>query len=401
MTYTDVFGGANIYPSDISYSAVTLTADITLNWPEETSATSNFATSIIDVTASSGGLSILLPDANKASTGQTILLNNRGAQTFLVKNAAGTQVVSIASGTQWQVYISVNTTAAGSWVSLQYGASVSQANASALAGTGIVAVGTLLAQSMPVTAFNSDYTAGVSDRAKTYVWNSTGSGTLTLPDAATMGNNWFINAINSSGGDLSVVPSGTSLIDGLSSKLYQPTESSVIVSDGTDYYTLGFGQAVQFVFDYTTIAIPGTGAYTLSGSELNRVVYKFTGILTGNRTVKVPDTVQQYWVDNATTGSYTLTITSATGSGPGAVINQAARGILYCNGADVVNADTASISYPISVANGGTGAGTAGAALINLGGTSVGIPIFTAASAAVAWTALGVAPAGVVDGGVF
>jgi hypothetical protein len=399
MSYTDVFGGANIYPSDISYSAVTLTTDITLNWPEETSATSNFATSIIDVTASSAGLSIFLPAANKASTGQTVLFNNRGAQTFVVKDSAGTQVVSIAPGLQWQVYISANTTAAGSWVSLQYGASVSQANASALAGTGIIAVGTLLAQSMPVVTFNTNYTAGTVDRARTYNWAATGSGVLTLPDAATLGNNWFINVINSSGGDLNVTPSGTSLIDGLATKLYQPTESSVIVTDGVDYYSLGFGQSVIFVFDYTTIAIPGTGAYTLSGSELNRVVYQFTGILTGNRIVKVPDTVQQYWVDNATTGSYTLTVTSTTGTG--VAVNQGARAILYCDGADVVNADTASVSFPISVANGGTGAGTAGGALINLGGTAVGIPIFTAVSEAAAWAVLGVAPAGVVDGGTF
>ena len=399
MTYTDVFGGANIYPSDISYSAVTLTADITLSWPEETSATANLATSIIDVSASSANLSILLPAANKASTGQTILFNNRGVQTFTVKDSAGTQVVSVVSGTQWQVYISVNTSAAGAWVSLQYGSAVSQANASALAGTGIIAVGTLLAQSMPVVLFNTGYTAGATDRAKTYVWNATGSGILTLSDAATMGNNWFINAINSSGGDLTVTPSGTSLIDGLASKLYQPSESSIIISDGIDYHTLGFGQAVEFVFDYTTIAIPGTGDYTLSGSELNRVVYKLTGILTGHRVVIVPDTVQQYWVDNATTGSYTLTV--STSAGAGAVITQGARAILYCDGTDVVLADTSSISLPVAVSNGGTGATTASAARINLGGTTVGIPIFIAATQQAAWTALGIAPSGVVNGGAF
>lgn len=399
MTYTDVFGGANIYPSDISYSAVTLTADITLSWPEETSATANLATSIIDVSASSANLSILLPAANKASTGQTILFNNRGVQTFTVKDSAGTQVVSVVSGTQWQVYISVNTSAAGAWVSLQYGSAVSQANASALAGTGIIAVGTLLAQSMPVVLFNTGYTAGATDRANTYVWNATGSGILTLSDAATMGNNWFINVINSSGGDLTVTPSGTSLIDGLASKLYQPSESSIIISDGIDYHTLGFGQAVEFVFDYTTIAIPGTGDYTLSGSELNRVVYKLTGILTGHRVVIVPDTVQQYWVDNATTGSYTLTV--STSAGAGAVITQGARAILYCDGTDVVLADTSSISLPVAVSNGGTGATTASAARINLGGTTVGIPIFIAATQQAAWTALGIAPSGVVNGGAF
>ena len=399
MSYTDVFGGANIYPSDISYSAVTLAADITLNWPEETSATANFATSIIDVTASIAGLSILLPAANKASTGKTILFNNPGAETFLVKDSAGTQVVSIVSGTQWQVYISSNTTAAGTWVSLQYGASVSTANASALAGTGIVAVGSVLSQSIPVVSFNSNYTAGVSDRSKLYNWNASGSGVLTLPDAASLGDNWFINVINSSGGDLNVTPGGTSLIDGLATKVYQPTESSIIVSDGTDYYSLGFGQAVTFVFDYTVIAVPGTGDYILSGSELNRVVYKFTGVLTGNRTIKAPDTVQQYWVDNATTGSFTLTITSTTGTG--VTVNQGARAILYCDGANVVDAATASISYPIAVANGGTGSGTAGGARINLGGSTTGIAVFISATQGAAWTALGVAPSGVVDGGTF
>ena len=400
MSYTDVFGGANIYPSDISYSAITLTANVTLSWPEETSATANFATSIIDVTASSAGLSILLPAANKASTGKTILFNNPGAETFVVKDSAGTQVVSIVSGTQWQVYISSNTTAAGTWVSLQYGASVSQANASALAGTGIVAVGAVLAQSMPVVTFNTDYTAGVSDRATTYNWAATGSGTLTLPDAATTGNNWFINVINSGGGDLSVAPSGTALIDGLSAKLYQPNDSSIVVTDGTNYYSLGFGQATVFAFDYTNIAVPGTGTYTLSGSELNRVVYNFTGILTGDRTVTVPATVQQYWVDNATTGSYTLTIASS-GGGSNTAVNQGARAILYCDGTNVLQADTSTITLPIGIATGGTGATTAVGALINLGGTAVGISVFMSPTTGVAWATLGVAPSGVVNGGTF
>jgi len=48
--YTDVFGGANIYPSEISYSAIALSADVTLSWPEETSTNTNLATRIIDVT---------------------------------------------------------------------------------------------------------------------------------------------------------------------------------------------------------------------------------------------------------------------------------------------------------------------------------------------------------------
>lgn len=397
--YTDVFGGANIYPSEISYSAIALTTDVTLSWPEETSTNTNLATRIIDVTAATASLSIFLPDAQKSGVGNTILFNNQGAQTFIVKNAGGTQVASIAAGTVYQIYLTSNTTTNGLWESLQFGATVSEANASALAGTGIVAVGTLLSQSVPITQFNSNYTAGDTDRAKMYMWTGAGSGVLTLPSAATVGNNWFMYLRNSGGGQVTVTPSGVNTIDGLATKDYQPTESSVIISDGSNFYTLGFGQASVFVFDYTTIAIAGTGTYTLTGSELNRIVYQFTGLLTGNRTVIVPATVQQYWIDNATTGSYTLTV--RTSAGTGVAVAQGSRGIYYCNGTDVVDADTTTASYPISIANGGTGATTAGGALINLGGTAVGIPIFEAADQQAAWTVLGVAPAGVVNGGTY
>jgi hypothetical protein len=398
--YTDVFGGANIYPSEISYSAITLTTtDVTLSWPEETSTNVNLATRIIDVTANTAGRSIFLPDAQKSGVGNTILFNNQGAETFIVKNAGGTQIVSIAAGTVWQVYLTSNTTTNGLWETLQFGATVSVANASALAGTGIVAVGSLLSQSVPITQFNSNYTAGAADRAKMYLWTSSGSGVLTLPSAATVGNDWFMYLRNSGGGQVTLTPSGINTIDGLATKAYQPTESSVIISDGSNFYTLGFGQASVFVFDYTVISIAGTGDYTLSGSELNRIVYKFTGALTGNRNVIVPATVQQYWVDNSTTGSYTLTV--KTSAGTGVAVTQGARGIYYCNGTDVVNSDTRTASYPITVAQGGTGATNAGAALINLGGTSVGTAIFTASDQAAAWSALGVAPAGVVVGGTF
>jgi len=396
--YTDVFGGANIYPSEISYSAIALSADVVLSWPEETSASSNLATRIIDVTASAGSLSIFMPDAMKSGTGNTVLFNNQGANTFLVKNATGTQLASIAAGTVWQVYLTSNTTEAGLWETLQFGATVSQANASALAGTGIVAVGTLLSQSVPVTSFNSNYTAGTNDRAKMYVWTGAG-GTLTLPSAPTIGDNWFMYLRNEGSGAVSVEPAGTPTINGLSSLSFQPGDSAIIATDGINFFTVGLGQQAIFAFDYTSINVAGTGNYTLAGSELNRIAYNFTGLLTGNRNIIVPATVQQYWVTNATTGAYTFTV--KTSAGTGVTLTSGQRAIYYCNGTDVVDADSSSIAVPISIADGGTGATTAGAALINLGGTSVGTSLFTAVDQAAAYAALGVAPAGVVVGGVF
>lgn len=397
-TYTSVFGGANIYPSAVSYSAIALTVDVTLSWPEETSTSINLATKIIDVTAASAGLKIFLPNAAKAGNGETILFNNLGAYTFTVVDSTGVQVVTPASGTLWQIYLTSNATAAGLWETLQYGASLSNANASALAGTGIIAVGTLLSQSVPITTFNSSYVLGKPDRARMFNWTGVG-GTITLPSAQTVDNNWFFYLRNSGTGAIVVTPVGINTIDSGSSLSFQPGESAIVVSDGTNFYSIGFGQSATFAFDYTSIAVAGTGAYTLTGTELNRIAYNFTGLLTGNRSIIVPDTVQQYWVSNQTTGAYTLTIKTAAGTG--VIVGAGSRNILYSDGVNVVDADTSTVSLPITIAQGGTGATTASAARINLGGTSVGIGVFTAVDQAAAWAALGVAPAGVVDGGVF
>ncbi len=292
-TYTSVFGGANIYPAEISYSSLTLTADVILSWPEETSTSENLATRIIDISAAAAGRSIYLPPANKTGTGQTILFNNTGAQTITIRNDGGTQVVTIAAGTLWQVYLTNNSTANGTWQSLQYGATTSTVNASSLAGTGIVAVGTLLSQSVPITTFNSNYTAGASDRAKMFVWTGAG-GTFTLPSAASVGDNWFVYLRNSGSGAIVADPTGAPTIDGLSSLSFQPDESAIIATDGINFYTIGFGQSATFAFDYTVIDVSGSGNYVLSGSELNRIAYKFVGTLTGNRNIIVPATVQQY-----------------------------------------------------------------------------------------------------------
>lgn len=383
--YTNVFGGATIYPSDVSYFEATLTADIVLAWPLETTSNTNIAASIVEITPTAGGFSVILPSAALASTGQTILFNNVGGHTFTVKNAVGATICAPASGQLWQVYVTDNTTAAGQWQAFQYGASVSTANAAALAGYGLKAISTTLNQSMPVTTFNSNYTTGAADRAAALVWTG-GGGILTLPTAPTVGSDWFVSIINQGSGTLVITPSGSETIDGGSTKNIAPQESCTVICDGTQYYSLGFGQNVTFAFDYTVIDVSGTGNYVLSAAEQNRISYKFTGTLTGNRDIIVPSTVQQYWVDNSTTGSYNLTIRTALGTGY--AVPQNSRAILYCDGSDVVNAATAGISTPISIANGGTGASSASGARINLGGTTVGIAVFTAANAAAARSAM-------------
>ena len=378
--FTNVFGGTEIYPSDVSYLALALTADTTLQWPLEAAVGNNIVARIIDITPT-GAYSVIMPDATMTAVGQTTLFNNLGPSTVTINDHAGGTIASIATGQQWQIYLYDTSTAAGSWRVFRYGAATAQAQASALAGFGLVATGSTLSEATPVVLFNTNYTAGAPDRAGAYVWTG-GVGSYTLPSASGAGNNWFVSVRNNGAGNLTVHPAGSELIDGASTMVFQPGDSASFVTDGTNWFTIGFGQKAVFAFDYTSIDMTGQSSpYTLSGAQLNRISYQFVGTLTANMQIVVPATIQQYWIDNETTGgSYTLSI-GVSGQVPFVTVNRGSRGIYYSNGTTLVLADTASIATPISISNGGTGATTSGSALINLGGTSYGIGVFTASSA--------------------
>lgn len=398
-TFTNVFGGTVIYPAEVSYRAVALSANTTLSWPTELATNTNVVAQIMDVTPSGAGLSLLMPPANEASVGETALIFNVGATAFTVKDNAGNVIASISAGLAWQIYLTGNSSVAGTWRAVQYGAGVSAANAASLAGFGVKAITSTLNQSAPVASINANYTLNTADRAQVRAWDG-GAGTFSLTSAATLGNDWFCYVRNNGTGALTVTAPGGETIDGGSSLVYNPGDSSLVICDGSNFFSIGYGQAPQFTFDYIAISLTGeTSPYALTGAELNRVTYNFSGVLTANMEIIVPDTIQQYWVANTTTGSYTLTVKTAGGSG--VAVAQGARSILYCDAVDVYLANTSGVSLPLTIAQGGTGATNASGARVNLGGTSVGIAIFTAASTADAWTALGVAPPGVVDGGSF
>jgi len=399
MSYTEVFGGTTIYPSDVTYLRIDLDANVQLDWPLDAGTTDLPVARIIDI-APSGAFSISMPSATDTGVGQTTLFNNLGPATITVLDVTGGTLISIAAGEQWQLYLADNTTPAGVWRVFRYGAATAQAQASSLAGPGLIATGSTLSQQYPVLEFNNNFSASSANRSATLVWTGA-SGVLALPAAGAAGSGWFTNVRNAGAGDLVIDPNGTELINGSASLSLRPGDSATVISNGVGWYTIGLGQEPVFAFDYTSIDLTGESSpYTLVGAELNRIAYKFVGTLTANMEIVVPPTIQQYWVDNRTTGAFSLGVRAPAQAIPFDVA-QNSRAILYCDGADVVNAATAGIAFPIAVTAGGTGATSSGAALINLGGTSTGIGIFTAPTTGDVWTTLGPAPTGTVDGGTF
>lgn len=391
-TYTEVFGGTAIYPSDVSYLSIDLDSNIVLQWPLEATGGNNVVARIIDV-STDGIFTITMPDATNVGVGQTVLFNNLGPDIVTVNNLVGNAILSMNAGEQWQIYLTDNTTAGGQWRVFRYGAATAQAQASALAGPGLTALGSELAQDIEVVAFSiSPLTLTTADRAKAFVW--TGAlGTINLPTIATASAGWSVQIRNNGSGDLVVDPSGSETINSAATLTLRPNDSAMLVTDGIEWFTIGLGKQAVFAFDYTVIAVTG-GNYTLSSSELNRIAYKFTGTLSSSVTVLVPAVVQQYWVNNDTTGPFALEI-AAIGGGPAVTVPQGESNIYYCDGTDIVQATTtASFGGTLGIGQGGTGASTANGALTNLGGTGIGLAVFTAVSGAAARTAISAAAAG-------
>jgi hypothetical protein len=337
MSYVSPFTGDVIQPTDVSYRAVTLSANTQLNWPSNSTTNTDYAARIMQVTASAG-VSMYMPSANQASVGNDALIRNIGSNTFTVKDYAGTNtIVTVAAGESKYIYITTNANAQGTWGVIAFGTGTSSADAATLAGYGLVASGATLNQSHPSAAITTGTTFASTDRAQTRVWGG-GSGTATLPAAATLGNNWFTLFKNNGTGSFTVSCSGAELIDGNSTKTFNPTESAFIVCTGTAYVTIGYGVSSQFAFTALTKNVTG-GSVLLTNNEAANNIQEYVGNLTSNVVVTFPAVVNLYVISNQTTDNgYSFTVT--TGLGYTATIPPGQQATLICDGTNFLNANT-------------------------------------------------------------
>ena len=341
MSFISPFTGNVIQPTDVSFRAITLSANTTLSWPINGNATNDYAARIMNVTATTGGLTLRMPPANQASVGEDALIRNVGATTFTVADYDGNTIATVAAGEAKYIYITTNANTAGTWGLIAFGVGASAVDAAALAGNGLKAIATTLNSAFSVTTFGSNYTALTTDRAETYVWTG-GAGTLTLTSAPTLGNDWFMVVRNGGTGTLTVSPTGGDLINGSATIALQPADSCFITCSGTAFFTVGLGKSTQFNFTQLTKAVT-TGTVTLTSAEASNVIQKYTGVLSGNVTVQIPPTVQVYYITNQTDGTganYTITVETGVAGGATATVPAGEQVILLCDSVNVLNAST-------------------------------------------------------------
>ena len=315
--YVNPYTGSTISPSQVGYESLTISANTTLQWPINGN-NSTVVANIIEVTATTTNLRLILPAATQVSTGQSFLIKNVGnTNTFTVYKSDGTtSIISIASGISYYIYLTDNTTTNGTWATIQFGASTSVANASSLSGYGLTATGTTLNTTTTPVNYYSTQTLPNSVQSQLTTWAG-GAGTLTLPASTAAGASWYTILKNNGTGILTIATQGSDLIDGVNSTMQlQIGESLYLASNGsTGYTSWGYGQSSTFFFTQEQISVTGASAtITLTSTQASYTLQNYTGTLGQNTNVVLPPTVQFYIVTNSTSGAYTLTF-KITGSG--------------------------------------------------------------------------------------
>ena len=387
-SYINPFTGQTINPSSVGYESLSLTANILLEWPIN-GIDGTPASNIIDVTATSSGTGtgwlLQLPPAAQVSTGQSVIVRNIGANNFTVTDYSGNTIVTVTSGVAQFVFLTNNTTTNGVWQTVVFGAGTAAANASALAGFGLLPIGLTLNQALDITTYSANTTLTSNSRAQFNVWNG-GVGAFTLPSASSLGNNWFTIFKNNGSGVLTLTPVGIDTIDGNLNQQLQLTESIVLVSNGsTGFNSYAYGRSNQFAFTQLAQNVTG-GTLTLTSAQGASIIQEYSGNLTSNQIVVLPSTVQLYSLQNSTTGAFTLTFRTAVVGGSTVVVTQGQTAFVVCDGTNVYSTTT-NTTFNASTLT--FGVGSVSTPSINfLGSTSTGM--YLPASNQIGWAINGV-----------
>lgn len=353
--YSSDFADTPVQTATVDYNAFDLVAANTqLYWPATSGILPPLAR-LNDFSADDIGLIVTLPPANSATVGKDALINNRGAQQFEVRDFEGNSVAFINTGASIYIYISDNSSQAGAWDTIDFGAITSQAQASALAGKGLLAASSVLNLSITTRNQGHDYTPINADSARVINWTS-GVGTLTLSSIASYQVGYVLLVKNSGTGTLTITPTPTDLIDGVASIQLQPDESCFLIASTADANWFAIGQGRSRLFGYTllTKTLAG-GAITLTPQEASATVQIYQGAPATNAVVNLPPVVQVYYVANNTTGTFSTTF--QTGGGATVVTEVGDTVLLACDGTNVY-----------TIGKGGSGGGG--------GGTSFGLSIY-------------------------
>ncbi len=113
------------------------------------------------------------------------------------------------------------------------------------------------------------YTVVAADRGKTL--NCTGTWTLSLTAAATLGDGFAATVINSGSGVITIDPSGSETIDGATTLIVAAGASRVIVCTGSAWVTVGGGVAANSIDGTHIKPLSAMPVLTVSASDAQNI----------------------------------------------------------------------------------------------------------------------------------
>lgn len=340
-SYNDRFTGSVINPSTVSFLEVNLNVPLLeLSWPIVYQENPLVVASYMSVIASAAGYVLQMPDATQTSVGQTTMIanvNNNPLYTFSVTTSIGSVIqANIAVGNVYFLILTDNSTPEGVWEVTLLGATQTPASASALAGYGLtVLLNGKLNTCDLVQEIAVPYTVVLTDRAKLFKWTG-GTANVTLPDAGAALNGFYVsfNNLSEVGGVLNITAPAGQTIDGYNTFSINVEESAQFTSDGTNWVSFGYGNNAIAQVSVLELNVAPGGVETLTPEQCARQIQNFTGNLTQNVTVEVPNLPNYYIVRNATTGNFTLNYTMIGGTNS-VLVPQGQQLMLYCDSFDI------------------------------------------------------------------
>jgi hypothetical protein len=244
--------------------------------------------------------------------GADILFRNLGAHEFIITDFIGGASVTVPIGISKYFYLVDNTSAAGSWNNVTFGAGTSFADAATLAGAGLTTVnGQLATTQNPV---NVTVSPNITDgsRAATFVWNA-GAGSFTLPIIQELSDGWYIGFRNNGTGTLAINPTSPNTINGQTSINTNPGDSGFIFLNAaqTGFITVGLANPNALTFTAATYDVDSIPTNTFSLVNFAPIIQTYiaqSGTRTQTLAVTLPAITQIYVLANNTNQSgYNIT----------------------------------------------------------------------------------------------
>lgn len=261
-SFTDIFGGSVVKPTNPTYLALEIDEDTELVWPLETTASTPVVADALDVTATTTGLSLTMPPANTGSCGVVSMVSNVGSDTFSVVDQGGNEIVEIATTESWLIVLTDNSDEDGAWRALQMASTTSSGSAAALAGAGLEASASKLRTVTSSVDLGSNTVLSVTYRAKLIRWTGA-AGTLQLDPVASLGQGCVIAIYNAGTDDITLIGTGGQQINGASSITIQPGESCFVIAITNAFIAMGI------LLGVLPITQGGTNASTAGQALIN------------------------------------------------------------------------------------------------------------------------------------